>query len=67
MRNFTMYSCLMLMKEALCVCVPICAYVHMQCTRQQGCFYVSTQSKFSLGYFRMIHKDIKDPQQKTVC
>lgn len=62
MRNFTMYS--MLMEEELC---HICAYVHMQCTRKQGSLYVSTYLKFSLGYLRMVHKDIKALQQKTVC
>lgn len=60
MRNFTMYYCLMLMEEEeLCVCI----YVHMQCTRKQG----TTHPKFSLGYLRITHKDIKDSQQKIVC
>lgn len=66
MRNFTMYYCLMLMEEELCACVYLSAYVHMQCTRKQGCLYVSTHPKFSLGYLRLIHKVIKDSQQKTV-
>lgn len=60
MRNFTMYYCLMLMEDELCVWLHVCAYVHTQCTRKQGCLYVNTHPEYSLGYLKIIHKDIKD-------
>lgn len=52
---------------SVCVWVHVCAYVHTQCTRKQGSLYVSTYPKFSLGYLRMVRKDIKALQQKPVC
>lgn len=62
--NFLMHYYLMLMREALCVYIYMCLYTHaMYNTRKQVCLYVSTYAKFSVAYLRMIHKDIKGPQQ----
>lgn len=60
-----MYYYLTLMKEALCVCTYMCVCTHaMYNMRKQVWLCLSTYTKFSRAYLSMIHKDIKDPQQK---